>query len=140
MSIHGPKLRKADIVFCPTCGSASVDVPVSGLVPSDKDTAKCNGCGWTGVRSALAVLQIGHEFDSDEQIIKTMIYDLRDLMASEMGPHLGKFLAKWGFWSSTDSKMLARYLSAIARGILETVIMERRKMDKEKVDGRRKLD
>jgi len=132
--IHGPKETKAVVHFCPQCGSASVSGSTKEVIVPE-GMVRCAACGWAGTRGMLASLEFGHEFASEEDIAKTLMRDLRGLIASDAGSVFAKFLLKWGFLvQPADSKLLARYLAAIARETLGAIIKERAKIDKERVE------
>jgi predicted RNA-binding Zn-ribbon protein involved in translation (DUF1610 family) len=136
-SIHAPNITESTAYFCPTCGSASVSKD-SDLVATN--TARCSECGWSGQKSQLAALNFKHEFTSDAGIIQALVNDLRITLAGDMGVPFAKFLAKWGFITNKDTKILARYLSVFARAILDGIITERLKIDKEERNERKTLD
>lgn len=135
----------AKVVFCPDCGSPSIDTTATGIFASDpgKLGCSCRACGWKGVVADIATATFQHSFGSDEELAKAIAGDLRLLLAKECASPLGKFLMKWGFLdvqttkqgAAISARQLGRYMSAIARALLTSVIEEREKMEKEKISG-----
>lgn len=118
------------VYFCPECGSASINASAlaGGL-------AECSNCKWTGPREKLVVTYIRQDFGSNEEIFKCLHSDLRGMLAKEQGLHFLKFLLKWGFMPEPDGKLLGRYLAAIARGIIKSILEERSALEQERMNG-----
>lgn len=127
---------KAEIKFCPECGSAHIEqTNILAAADYSNDMFKCVSCEWVGRRDQLAISEITHQMGTNEDIFITLMNDLRNLLAKDVGVSLGGFLMKWGFISTMNPKILGRYLSAIARAILTAVLQERVKIEKEKTGG-----
>ena len=127
-------IEPAVVHFCPECGSASVTL--SALAGG---VAACKACEWSGLNTQLAAMPVRHELGDEGQITRALVGDLRSFLAKEAGLAFARFLQKWGFidMSKTDvvNRLLARYLAAMARGILNSILEERQKIEKERVHG-----
>ena len=122
----------SDVLFCPECGSPSVSA--SDLVP----IAVCKACGWEGSSSKLVKTSFSQEHGGKEQMFIALSGDLRVLIAKHVAKPFANFLMKWGFMygdGAIQTRQLGRYLSAASRAMLESVIEERSKMEKERVNG-----
>jgi hypothetical protein len=123
---------KGELKLCPQCGSASVDF--SELAGG---AARCRGCRWSGYNTELVVMPFEHEFLADESMAVSMVNDMRLLLSGPQGVPYLKFLMKWGFLvgkendiaGTVDRKKFARYLTAISKGILTSVLEERARQD-----------
>lgn len=121
-------MTQDSVKFCPQCGSASVNF--SALAGG---TADCTGCNWHGTNEDLLVVPVKHDFVGKESILIDMMNDLRKFMSGELGLPWLKFLLRWGFiqgdindlLGTVDRKSFARYMAAIARGVLTAVFEER---------------
>lgn len=123
---------KGELRLCPQCASASVDF--SSLTGG---TARCRGCRWSGYSTELVLMPFEHDFLADESMAIAMVSDMRLLLSGKQGVPYLKFLLKWGFLQGSeqdlvgtiDRKKFARYLSAMARGLLTSVLEERARQD-----------
>lgn len=122
--------------FCPKCGGSNLTVGPGDLlavVPSGP--VKCS-CGWEGRTEELVVAQFKHGFADDEQILQNMMADLRNLLAKEFAKSFGAFLLKWGFIpEAVTPALLGRYVAAVAKATLSSVIEVRREIEREKSQG-----
>jgi len=122
------------VYFCPECGSASLDLSeiIGGL-------SRCKACAWEGHNSQLVATPIPAELEGDERTFMEMIADLRKLLGYNAKEY-GSFLVKYGFAELKQSrkgvvlnpKQMARYMSAIGRAMLLSLIEERSAMEKER--------
>ena len=125
----------AKVELCPACGSTDVETTTKGILTGEVDTnrAKCGACSWEGIVGDLLTQKFSHEMGSDEQILKAMATDLRNILAEDFSMSFGRFLMKWGFISEgVTPQVLSRYVVAIARATLEAIVIERRKIEQEK--------
>jgi len=98
---------------------------------------ECRGCGWKGTREELVVIPFNHSFMTDESVMLQFTQDLRQLLARDVGVVLLTYLTKWGFVKTTvvagkvviDSKQFTRYLVAIARAIIVSILEERSRQE-----------
>lgn len=119
---------KDSVRFCPQCCSASVEF--SELVGGD---GKCKGCGWSGLATDLLVVPIEHDFAGKEDVIVSMVNDVRAFLAGELGLPWLRFLLKWGFLSgdpqnivaTLDRKKFAKYLAVLGQSAVASLIAER---------------
>ena len=127
-----------DVVhFCPACGSPSLEMDDSLLVAVDS-ACSCKACSWEGKRSDLIATPIIHEFASSEETIKAMMGDLRTLLARNFVETFGRFLVKWGFLDRPiNVQQLGRYTVAVATSVIQAVLEERQRSEKEKIDNER---
>ncbi len=122
------------VKFCPQCGSASVDF--SALAGGG---AACKGCGWNGLVEDLLTVPIQHDFVGKEDIIRSMVNDVRTFLSGELGLPWLKFLLKWGFIvadtkniaGTVDRKKFARYLAVIGQTVVTALIAERARQESE---------
>jgi hypothetical protein len=136
---------KAKVNFCPECGSPSISqtdsLVLSGAAASIH--VSCEACEWVGTAADLLAVPFAHELGDDANILKVLMGELRVTMAKYCAVPLGGFLMKWGFLEQEhhqgqvvlNRQQLARYMTAISKAILTTVIEERRKMNEEKHGG-----
>jgi hypothetical protein len=75
------------------------------------------------------------EQGSDEEILKQMMNDLRQLYAKN-ATELAIFLRKWGFIDGLNKAEIARYVAAIGSSTLQAVVQVRQQLEKERVSGR----
>lgn len=116
--------------MCPTCGSPGVDF--SSLAGG---AAGCRGCQWFGTVEDLLVMP--GEGDVEGPALVGMINDLRALLSKDAGFAFLKFMLKWGFLTgdasniagTLDRKAFARYLAAIAKGVLTSLLEERSRVE-----------
>ncbi len=72
-----------------------------------------------------------------------MADELRELIARDMAHPLLMFLHRWGFMNldsgalsaAKQQETAARYLSGVARAVLETFVAQREAIEKERFDG-----
>lgn len=119
------------VLFCPTCTSPTIDA--STLVGGG---ASCRTCSWKGQREECLTKTINHQFVSQEEIFQQFSRDVQLLVAEFGAIPIGRMLRKWGFLvEDTDgkpnTKILTRYVRAIARGIAEAIVKEREVIEKE---------
>lgn len=132
-------INEESCYLCPVCGSASVDY--GALVGS---TATCRICSWEGQRELLVSAPFAHTNGDRVGIALELSNDIRRIVGSPafMKDQL-QFLERWGF---IDRKLpqkelvrhVARYASAVARGMLKAVIEEREALEKEAFNERSK--
>lgn len=127
-----------DILFsCPKCGSASVEF--GELVGS---FAKCNVCGWKGGKDQLLGTPFAHLYETRDGVAFELYNSLRRLMtAKEFMTSFVQFLSRWGFIDPTkDTREVAlrvsRYAAMITRSMLQSLIEERQREEKEEHNGR----
>lgn len=128
----------ADILYsCPQCASAAVEH--GELVGS---AAKCNVCGWSGDRESLLSTPFGHIYGTREAVLFELFNSLRKLMTGkEFMNELVKFLARWGFIDLQNDKRtvalrVSRYASTITRAMIQSLIEERQRIEKEEHNER----
>jgi hypothetical protein len=125
------------VKFCPQCGSAAVNF--SALAGGD---AECRGCRWQGKVEEVLSLPILKDspLAGEDTAIQGMVKDLRALLSGSLGLPYLKFLVKWGFLKcdlervadTIDRKQFARYLVAIAKGVITAVMAERTRAEEAK--------
>jgi predicted RNA-binding Zn-ribbon protein involved in translation (DUF1610 family) len=133
--IHGAKQTVDVVYFCPQCGSPSVDRKVTSILLGDapRTPASCRACKWEGLDSDLIGTPLVHEFANAEEIIKSMMGDLRLVLSKAFAPSFLPFLKKWGFLEEPiQQKQAMRYLVAVAKACMDAVIAERVKIEEEK--------
>lgn len=115
------------VKLCPQCGSPGVDFsPLAG------GAAQCRGCRWQGKVDDLLAIP-GTAEVNDEATLGAMLNDVRRLLSGELGLPYLKFLMKWGFIAgdplnpkeTIDRKAFARYMAAIGRAVLTSMLEER---------------
>jgi hypothetical protein len=124
--------------FCPRCGSAAVNYSVL-----EGSLAECSGCQWSGGRDQLLVVPITHDFINDEDMLRSMMQDMRALLSGSLGVPYLKFLTKWGFVGTdkngkADVRAFSKYLATIAAAILNAILSERARQEQEQVGQRLK--
>lgn len=118
--------QTAILSLCPRCGGS--DIEEKGV------NAFCQSCTWHGPVDELLVSPFKHELGSDEQIFKSMVTDLRNLLAKEFAKSFGAFLKKWGFISDrTTAVELSRYVVGVAKSTMHAIIEVRREIEQERV-------
>jgi hypothetical protein len=122
--------------MCPECGSPAVALVSPVFSASPASPCVCKACGWEGNKNQLVGIPFSHDWGSDEGLIEALMSDLRVLLAKEVGKTFVGFLIRWGFMPSPDSKLLARYLSRIAKAVIEAVLNERLELEKERIRER----
>jgi len=138
------KVTKSTIYFCPECGSASLTMRGTAFVEDGQSLAKfsCNVCNWSGGRQDVAAMDVSHEMGSDEEMVRTLITDLKNLLAQKTGVYFAHFLTKWGFLNGTNKSnntlLLAKYLAVISRKIIEALLLERAEIEKKRINDERK--
>lgn len=137
--IHAPTETEALALFCPECGSPSLQgEEFSSIQVFERNHSQfeCKSCGWKGERRKLLASPFKHEFDSDDALRDALYKDLRNLLAKDAGKAYAEFLVKWGFISPPlTSEALTRYLKAIAKGTLSSIVLERAKIEQEETNG-----
>lgn len=126
---------KDSVKFCPTCGSAHVEF--SSLVGGQ---GSCKGCGWRGHADELLTVPIEHDFAGKEDMLVSMMNDIRKFLSGELGTPWLRFLLKWGFLeadvnnilATLDRKKFARYLAVIGQSVVAALIAERARQSQPK--------
>lgn len=122
--------------FCPSCGGALVEV--SSLAGG---AAKCGTCTWEGRVEDLAVVPFEHGFTSQEEVLRAFFLDIRKFLATQaVLLEFGRLLIKWGFLKGTsvkggytiDPKEYARYVGAMAKAVVSSVVEVRAEIEREK--------
>lgn len=132
-----PEQKVDNVRFCSRCGSASVEYShFEGAFD-----AKCSSCGWTGPKDDLLTVPLVHDFANGESIVHALMSDVRRMLGKELGIPYLKFLTKWGFVPTAvdgraDVAIFSRYLSVIAGSVLNAVLTERARIEKEQVHSR----
>jgi hypothetical protein len=128
---------QALVKLCPECASASIETTTLGIIRGkDTNKATCLVCGWVGVAHELVTAPFTHSMGSDESIAITLFNEMRIIIAKQLAVPAGAFLLKWGFLKPpVQSKDLGRYMGAIARAVMTSIIEERKKIEEEKSDG-----
>ncbi len=97
--------------------------------------ASCDRCNWKGTREDAACSEVEHSFTTDEDLINTFVREVRGVFARTAAKDVGLLLHKWGFIGIGSKELqveiLKRYLEAMARGVVEAVIEERKNIEKE---------
>lgn len=131
--IYSGDETRAVVRVCPQCSSSSVEEFNNVLVGPNKDrTAKCHSCGWAGSVADLLSAPFKHEMGSDEQVLQSMVTDLRNVLAKEFAKSFGAFLLKWGFISAgVTPKELSQYIVAIAKATMTAILETRQEIERE---------
>jgi hypothetical protein len=134
--IYSGKETSSVLKHCPGCGSPSIEELPTGLVDSRTGEqhlrVRCTSCKWAGAREELVVQEFTHEMGSDEQVLQSMVNDLRNVLAKEFAKSFGSFLLKWGFISrNISAQELSRYVVAVARFTLAAIIETRQEIERE---------
>jgi predicted RNA-binding Zn-ribbon protein involved in translation (DUF1610 family) len=126
---------KSFVRFCPHCGSAAVkqDTLILSLHEPSVSTFDCEACSWRGPQEELVAVELTHQLGSDANLVDALASDLRRTLAREAGKPFLEFLLKWGFMAAPDPTVLARYLTAIAKATLESILKERLEIEKERI-------
>lgn len=133
--IHSGNETKAMVKLCPQCGGAAVDVLSHVLLGPEKDkAATCSSCRWVGSADQLVLAPFKHEMGTEEQVIQSMLADLRNVLAKHFAKPFGSFLMKWGFISAgVTPKELSLYIVAMAKAIIVSMLEVRRQIEKDKL-------
>jgi ribosomal protein L37AE/L43A len=120
--------------LCPQCSSPTVDTPV--LVGG---AYKCTSCGWEGEDPIL--IPFGNPYGSEETTFKAFTEEFLKEFAKTSALPLGKILVKWGFVErdhngKPHTKVLARYIKAMAEGMITALLRECRAVEEEKAHAR----
>lgn len=115
--------------FCPDCGSPSVSY--SPLVGSK---ASCEACGWSGTSSELLAHAFEHDHGTDTDVAIAFTNDVRRAYGQAAGS-FAEVLLKWGFFDGKNTKMLARYVAAMALASVQALLNTRKEIEKEKARG-----
>ena len=120
--------------WCPRCGSASVNA--STLAGG---AASCNVCDWKGAVEELLTSNFQHDLGSPEAVAHTFFLDVRRAISPpQFSVEICKLLIKWGFMSSPNPQVLARYMGAIAKGMVGGIIHERQAIERERIEKERR--
>jgi hypothetical protein len=137
--IHSGKETKAAVLLCPQCSGADIIYKTIAILDPAMESelpAWCGSCQWAGKKKDLIAHKFKHEMGSDEQILQSMVTDLRNLLAKEFAKSFGSFLLKWGFISTgVTPKDLSRYIVGIAQATMKAILETRQEIEKEKKDG-----
>ena len=124
--------------FCPACGAS--DVTASALAGGN---ANCNICTWKGAVEELPTFHFTHDMGTPEEVFRAFFVDVRKLLSQQFAVAFGQVLIKWGFLDAPDArnatkvtKMLSRYMGAVAKAVANAIVTERQAMEKEKVHVR----
>ncbi len=129
-------MSKEEVYVCPQCNSPALDVPQ--LVGS---RAQCRKCGWKGpVQDLVGVamdIQGGLGGDSQEELTRQYMTDVRNTIAKDCALPIGRLLVKYGFVDSEniDKKVMAAYLVAVARAVAVTLLETRDKIETEGINA-----
>lgn len=116
--------------FCPKCSNP---VEIQSSLQGAPIPVQCGGCGWRGVHLELHAAPFKHEFRDDNEIADLMGKDLRTMLAQTAAQTYGRFLLKWGFLDQPIMPaQLGRYMTAIAKAVVTTVVETRKQMTEEK--------
>lgn len=129
--MNNPSIDSAK--FCPVCHSPSVEY---GAVIAAESPAKCTACDWTGTRGDLLTTRFVHQMGSAENTLRQLANDLRSLLSKDCGVFIALFLKRWGFLPDDQkeaTKVLAKYVTNIARNMLTTIIKTRQELEQERV-------
>jgi hypothetical protein len=124
--------KSTEAYFCPQCGSSSLDLPeLAGGI------ASCKACGWVGQSQQLLIHQFEQEHGTDAELINRLMGELRTTLARECAVPLGRLLYRWGFVGSkkgnqavVDPAQMGRYMTAMAKAIMESIIKTREEIEK----------
>jgi hypothetical protein len=131
-------MTESVILFCPYCGSAAIsceESPFPALRSSDKASYTCNVCDWHGTREEVVASSFSHDWQNNEAILSALVGYLRHRLALDIGKIVLQYLLDWGFMSSPEPTLLARYLSAMATGMVKAMLEERVAIEKEKANA-----
>lgn len=133
--IIGPHQTEATAYFCPKCHNPITILGFS--LTLSKRVVACGACDWGGTEDQLAQSSFKHGFLSDDEIMQTMMRDLRNLLAKTVAQSYGSFLLKWGFLDQPISGLqIAHYIDAIAKSVVTTIIETRKTLVEEKARER----
>lgn len=129
--IYSGQSTKASVKLCPKCGSSAITPPGTAFSPASQST--CGGCGWSGRADELVAARFEHELGSDEQVLQTMMTDLRNVLSKDFAKSFGAFLMKWGFISAAVTpKELSQYVVAVAKATMVAMLETRQEIEKER--------
>lgn len=126
-------MTSSSAYLCADCGSPAVDVPV--LVGGKY---KCRTCSWEGDDPIL--IPFSNPFGSSEETFQAFTGEFLREFAKTSALPLGRLLVKWGFvqrdkTGKPDTKVLARYIKAMAGGMVVAMLRECQNVEKEHVHG-----
>lgn len=125
---HNDNAFNSKALFCPACGSASVDS--SSLSGGE---ASCGICTWKGKSDELAAIPFGQASGSPEAILHQIFLDIRKFMSAGFATQYLDLLLKWGFLTEQpiNVKQVSRYMGVTCMAIARSLIEERTKIEKE---------
>lgn len=126
------------VLFCPECGSPSLEISSPLIQDVRGSICTCLSCEWSGREVDLLKMPVSHGFEGKDGIIRAMMNDMKNSLATTFTPVFGRFLLRWGFLTQPVSiAQVRRYTVAIAGAVIQAVIQERQKLENES-DGRTK--
>jgi hypothetical protein len=134
-------MSDAQLYLCPSCGSPAIswDIDEAKVIkqgPSAIDFV-CEACSWRGKQSDLVSSPFSHAWDNNQGLVDALIRDLRRRLAKDVGKSLLAYLMRWGFMTVPDTRLLARYLSAMSAAMVTAMMEERLKIEKEEGSAER---
>jgi hypothetical protein len=119
--------------ICPTCSSTCMVLPALVGAPY-----KCEACGWEGCDPLL--VPFGNPYGSEAETLDAFSAELLNAFAKSSAHPLGALLIKWGFVPRDKSNrpavpVLARYIKAMATGMVKAVLLECRNIEMERTRG-----
>lgn len=122
--------------FCPRCHSPAVSfTQLEGVSDSP---ASCSACHWRGGKKDLVVTAYQHDMGSEDEVLTRFVRDFRNLMGQPaIALPIAQWLNKWGFLPNDPSqqhKVLARYITAVAKGAITAVLQTREELEKDRVN------
>lgn len=124
-----PPQQNDTAVFCPKCSSALIEHSVLSK------EASCGTCKWKGQASELLSVPFSHDMGGRDQVALFFSNDFKTAVLRPILLPLAQFLMKWGFIDKKDPKLrllLNRYITALARGMIRSILEERAALEKEK--------
>jgi MinD superfamily P-loop ATPase len=118
------------VYHCPECGSAAVDLPTL-----DGGCAGCRVCGWKGPSQSL--LSADNKQGNAVDVITAFMDGIQSILKNNL-PEILKLLVEYGFMDSLSSqeemaKQLARYGKAMTKGMVEAIVSERERVEKDRL-------
>lgn len=122
--------------FCPACGTSSVE---SSMLAGG--AASCAICHWEGKREELLALPLEHQFSGQEEMLKTFITQLSNVMSKSAAMGIGRVLLQWGFITlgkpEETTEELKKYIRAMMVAAAGAVIETRRQLEVVKMNKTR---